>query len=307
MWYVITGILIVLIVILSAWGGLKTVYSAWQLKQKRGQIGSDRAKLDLERLSAKPTLINWQIVGLIVLYVALFASLRQLAAGHIAWLVLFGVVLFGNAVAKLKPIRGLAQNLYNKTESKLLVLYRGLKRLSRVFNLSSLQNINGSGSDQIESIEELLFLIDNSPGVVNDRQKRLIKSGLKFSDSKVEKVFIPIDELMSLATTDLIGPLVLDDLHRSGNEYFPVINREDEVVGIFNLFQSTSLDDKTSKTAQELSDKNFLQVDIDDSLDNVLNQMLTEQTMVAVVRKRNKTMGLVKLSDIIAYLVGDKM
>ena len=296
-----------MIIILSAWSGLKTDYSAWQLKQKQGQTRSLKAKLDLDRLTYKSAFLSWQVAGLIFLYVGLFVSAERAVGGVEAWVAVLLCMVFGNMLAKLKPIQRLSQTIYLKIEKYLIALQKPWHRLANFTNLSSLKQLGGGERDNVGSIEELLFLMENSPSVVDDSQRRLIKSALKFSEVVLSEVMTPIDEVVSLAASDLIGPLVLDDLHRTGHDYFPVLNQVDEVVGLLSLADLVSLDNKTSRTAQELCDENVIQLRDDESLMGALQQLLTEQVLVAVVVRRGKTVGLVRLSSIIASLIGDKI
>ncbi len=117
----------------------------------------------------------------------------------------------------------------------------------------------------------------------------------------------PIDEVINLASDDLIGPLALDDLHRTGFDHFPVFNSSDNIVGILHLNDLISLDDKKSKTAQELCDKDFIELKASDSLMGALRQLMLEQAFVALVTNRGKIVGLVKLNDVVASLIGDKL
>lgn len=307
MWYVLLVLLVVVIVVLSAWGGLKTDYSAWQLKQKQEQTKSNRAKLDLDRLTSKPTLLSWQLIGLITLYVGLFFVSQKAMGDGKAWLIILISLILVNVVAKIKPIQRLAQAIYLRIEKYLLRAERFLRRVANLTNLSSLKQLGGGSRDHVDSLDELLFLIENSPAAIDDSQRRLIRSALEFDDITVDEIMTSFDEVMSLAANDLIGPLMLDDLHRTGYEYFPVLNRADEVVGILNLADLVSLDNKTSQTAQELCDNEVVMLRCGDSLMGALQQLLTEQALVAVVEKRGKPVGVVRLNSIIASLIGDKM
>lgn len=307
MWYVLMALLVVVIVILSAWSGLKTSYSAWQLKQKQDQTKSDRAKLELDRLTSKTTLLSWQFFWLVILYVGLFfASQKALGDGR-AWLVIIAAPTLINVIAKIKPIQRLAQKIYLKIEKYLLATSKSLRRLVGLTNLSSLRQLGGSGQDHVDSLDELLFLMENSPAAVDDSQRRLIKSVLKFDDVTVGEIMTPFDEVMSLSASDLIGPLVLDDLHRTGYEYFPVLNEAEDVVGMLNLADLVLLDNKDSRTAQELCDNQVIMLRHDDSLMGALQQLLTEQALVAVVEKDDRPVGMLRLSSIIASLIGDKI
>ena len=306
-WYALAVLLTGVITLLLAWPGLKTDYSAWQLKQKQSQTRSTRAKLDLERLIAKPSLLTLQVIFLVFLFVCLFAVLTQVQTVWQALGTSFGLFLLTNLLAKIKPIGKITQKIYLKIERYLLVLAWVQRKLGKVLAINSFKNAAGSAASQVESIDELMFLIENSPSVVDDRSRHLIKSALEFEKSTIETVMTPWVEIVSLASDDLLGPLALDELHRTGADYFPVLAANDKLIGILPLAEVTNLDNKTSRTAKELCDHNYSTLKLDDNLTSALSQLILQQKTVAVVLARTKPVGLVKLSEIINRLIGGKM
>lgn len=306
-WYVLAILLTAIIVLLLAWPGLKTDYSAWQLKQKQTQTRSHRAKLDLKRLIAKPSLLTLQLTLLVFLFVCLFATLAQVLSIWQALGASFGLFLLTNLLAKIRLISKFSQKIYLKIERHLLILAWVQRKLGRVLAINSFKNVTSSAAGRVESIDELMFLIENSPSVVDDRSKHLIKSALEFEKSTVESVMTPWIEIVSLASDDLLGPLAIDELHRTGNDYFPVLAANDKLIGILHLSDVTNLDNKTSLTAKELCDNNYSTVKLDDNLTSALSQLILQQKAVAVVLARNKPVGLVKLSEIVNRLIGGKM
>lgn len=303
MYYALAIILGALATLLLAWPGLRTDYSAWQIRQKRQQNRSARAKLDLERLRLKPSLLTLQVLTWLIISLVLFASLRQLFGFALSLALSFVAALVSSVLAKLKFIQIWSNQIYHKIEAQLLFL----ARLFNFVSLRSLRTNNAAQPEQLESLDELRFLIDNSPAVINDRQRTLIDAALKFDQAVVEQLMLPLAEVLSLGQNDLIGPLALDELHRTGAEYFPVLDANDQLVGILHLVDLVSLNDKTSRSAKELCEREVLRVRAEDSLTSVLNQFLLEQKSVAAVYRRQQIVGLLRLNDIIASLIGTKL
>lgn len=308
MWYVLAGLLQVTILLCLAWGGLKTSYSAWQLKQKQAQEKSLRAKRDLERLLLKPLFLSGQFFWLTFLTLLLclvFTKIRSNSL-EVSVLSLLSILLL-NFLAKLKIIKQISQRIYQKVEVHLLKIGLFLKPLHAVLNLNSFKNFDSVASGRVESLEELMFLIENSPSVVGDTQRKLINSALNFDSVEAGEIMLPIERVVAVAIDDLLGPLAIDELHRSGEEFFPVFDHKENLLGILELAKLTSLTDKESKTAKELCQKNFISVRARDSLRSVLHSLMSNRESVAVVTDHNRPVGLIQLSAVIFKLLGAKL
>ena len=47
---------------------------------------------------------------------------------------------------------------------------------------------------------------------------------LSFDNEKVSSVMTPRNEIKTIKKSEILGPLVLDDLHKTGHSRFPVID-----------------------------------------------------------------------------------
>ena len=294
---------------MESWEGVKTNYSSWQLKQKRELVKKNSkqspvAELDLDRIGSQPSLLSLQFGLLILLYLALYSSLSQSLKPVEVWLAILVSLLLSNLLAKSELFKSQIARLYQRAEPKLIKGLRIFKSLTKFTNFSSLAHQSGTGLERVESVGELLFLVENSSLVVDDSQKKMIKAGLKFADKTVEEVMVPFGQVMTIEADDVLGPLRLDELHKTGEEYFPVMSPDNKVLGIVYLAELVTLGDKDTKTAKEAMNSSLIEVQLTEPLENLLEILITERSFLAIVNKNGQPLGLVSLKSIIGELTG---
>lgn len=162
---------------------------------------------------------------------------------------------------------------------------------------------------QVSSIEGLQFLISNiEEGLLSDEQRKLIVSGLEFNNRQVKEVMTPIKEAISVDRSEFLGPLVLDELHKSGHNYLPVIDKtSDKIVGILSLKKLLSLDIKRSTTAEKAMDKQVYYINHKSTLKDVIIAMLKNDSYLSIVTKQNKNIGLVTIRDVLENLFDQEL
>jgi len=120
----------------------------------------------------------------------------------------------------------------------------------------------------------------------------------------------PKEDMFTIGKHEILGPLVLDDLHRSGHESFPVLNGggADDIVGILRLRDVQTLDTTRRHTAkvETAMDPDVRSIDSEESLSTALNLLLNSQHHMLIVTDGRETVGLVTLSDIIKTLFGKR-
>ncbi len=305
--YILTIIIVLLIVIVEAWAGIKLDFSSWQLKKKKQAKNSKQDKLDLDRLKYRAFNLNLQLFILIILYIGLFYVLLNFKQLQVldAWLIVIASFVLTNLMAKVAALRRLVSTWFMKIEPGLHQFFSKIYKIGRYLNLSSLQNSSHLPvRDNVESLDELTFLIDNSPMVISDFQKRLIGSSLKFFDHQVKDIMIDFDEVFSIEPNDLLSPIRIDELSKTGHSHFPVVTSQDHVAGMLDLHRLSSLEIKETLTAKELMSKEVLKVAPTESLEEVLQLLIKEKKFLAIVESKGKAVGLISLKDIIKQVFG---
>jgi CBS domain containing-hemolysin-like protein len=162
---------------------------------------------------------------------------------------------------------------------------------------------------QLDSREELLHLVNQSGNLLSSDEKKLIQHGLEFDSKTVEEVMTPRGVIDSISKKELLGPLVLDDLHKTGHSRFPVIDEDiDHVVGMLHIHDLFTLDTKRSTTAEKAMEARVFYIRQDQSLHHALAAFIrTHHHLFIVVNEYRETVGIVSLEDVTEALLGRKI
>lgn len=161
---------------------------------------------------------------------------------------------------------------------------------------------------RVYSHEELLDIVVHSPGVLSNDQITRLRASLAFDDHRVQDVMTPTSVIDTVDASDSLGPLVLDQLHKTGHSRFPVIDGDiHHVVGI--LYMRELVDLKTAKkTVKDAMDPKVFYVHQDQDLEHALHAFLrTHHHLFIVVNEYRETVGLLSLEDVVEVLIGKKI
>jgi CBS domain containing-hemolysin-like protein len=270
-------------------------------RQRRSAV-----KMDIE---VERELYHGDIVSLRHVLEALFLVITTVfSVALFGWLIGILVALLialeYGAGARLSFIRTTTTGWYYKIEPKLFELiqkYPKVVRYIRIFTPES-QEV------QLHSREELQHIIETSTGVLIGDEKKLLLSAMTFQDVLVKEVMTPRSMIESISKTEILGPLVLHDLHKKGYSRFPVIDNDvDHIVGVLHLRDVLTLDSTKTQTARaELAmDKRVLYIHEDQTLKHALDAFIkTHQHLFIVVNEYRETVGLLTLEDTMETLLG---
>jgi len=269
---------------------------SWSELQRRG----DKQVIRREHLLGDVLGLRRVAVGLLLVCLVLL--------GMAAWQV-WGIVvsvavwLVGGAVVRWKPLHGYAMKTYGNFEPQLLAFVEGSPIVGRLARTE-----NYVPHDQhVESVEHLLHLVDQSAHILTSDQRELIRRGVHWHETLVRAVMTPVVDIVSVKSGELIGPLMLDDLHRSGHDRFPVFRGTiDNVVGVLDITELLEISSvKRSETAEKAMLPKVLRIESDEPLPAALALLQKgRQHMLIVVNDEGKTVGLVTLADIAGALLG---
>ncbi|HEY5695602.1 MAG TPA: hypothetical protein VIQ80_02095, partial [Candidatus Saccharimonadales bacterium] len=152
---------------------------------------------------------------LLVIFVAITVPLFGWVFGVLLAVI---VALLYGSLAHLNVVWRLPQKYYERYESALLSFvakYPGVFKLIR--SVSSVEH-----ETRLHSREELTHLVSEAGSLLSSDEKSLILHGLRFGDQQVSEIMTPRSVIDSIDEKELLGPLVLDDLHKTGHSRFPV-------------------------------------------------------------------------------------
>jgi len=280
-------------------------FSRFELNRRR-TAGEDVA-MDERRESLYGDVVSLQRVIQAVLLVAfvllIVASLGWFVGGIVAVI----VSLEYGMVSGLGFIRRFSAKYYDKYE--LAVLERIGRHQGVVRWLRSAVPV--SERRGIDSREELEHLVSDSQGVISDDEKKLILASLKFDGRIVGEVMTPKSVVETVKRNEILGPLVLDDLHKTGHSRFPVIDEDiDHVVGILYVRDVLTLDTTKKHTAkvETAMSKRVYYIREDHSLEQALTAFLsTHHHLFIVINEFRETVGILTLEDTLEALLGRKI
>jgi len=302
--FLIVACVVVLIglILLSSVHPLASDISAFELKRRKA-AGDKKAAHILRREALLPSVRAMQqvvsallLVGLGYLFIVTFGWLL----GSLAML----LVIFGyGSIARLGPIHRISNRLYNAYEP--LVLRAAYSYKNGVFRL--VQNAESPVPivNKVDSREELEHILA-STNVLSPHDKTLITHALQFDTRQVHEIMTPKSDIKSVPKKELLGPLVLDDLHQTGHEAFPVVDGSlNTVVGILSIEQLLIADSgKTSTTAEKAMDQRVPKIVSTQPLNHLLDMFIKSHARMVIVEQENETVGIVTLSDVIKALIG---
>lgn len=161
-----------------------------------------------------------------------------------------------------------------------------------------------NGLYEINDLLDLLDLQSRQPDSrITAEEISLIRQVLGFGELKVSDVVRPRKSVKSVSLGDAIGPVLLDELHASGQSSFPVKKtlRSAEIVGTLYL---GDLGIHSTGTVEQYATHAVTYVHADDTLAEVLHMFYqTKQQLFIVLDIEEEYLGVVFLEDILRSLL----
>lgn len=157
-------------------------------------------------------------------------------------------------------------------------------------------------SDLVALIKQQKEQVDNR---ISLAELELVEHAARFDDFKAADVVLPWAQVKLVSKEDSIGPILLGELHNSGQRSFLVYDGKPEhIVG--TLFLRDAVRARAGGKVVDLMHSNVCFVHEDFSLRQVLGAFKTTgQFMVVVVNPFEEAVGVITLQHLLAQLVGD--
>lgn len=135
----------------------------------------------------------------------------------------------------------------------------------------------------------------------------IVEQALSFGDKRVSDIVIPRRVVKTVSAQDTIGPLLLDDLHKSGHSRFPVYEgKHDNIVGI--LFLRSAVRAKAGGSIQKAMNGQVCYVHEDQPLTEALQAILkTHQQLFVVVNSFEEYVGIITIEDVMEAAIGKQI
>lgn len=156
------------------------------------------------------------------------------------------------------------------------------------------------------TVEDFIGVLQRTPkNVLSGQDRARIAAVMSFDERKVSDIMVPKSEMMFVKTTDMLGPLVLDKLYKSGFTSFPVVDSRGKVKGIIRTEALNALEIKKTDRADKYLDTVFNYLHSDDSLSQAVEQInrLGSQYFL-VLDAEDELAGFFTVEILLDYLLG---
>lgn len=274
---------------------------------RRHKKGDKVAESALRRQVLLADVLSLQkLLAALLLVILVFLLVAALGWG-LGVLVAILVALEYGAIARWPFIQVRAQKVYETYEQPLLGF---IEKYPRVLKLVRTVTPEWKKTLHLDSREELTQLVSSAGGLLSGEEQKLILHGLAFSEKQVKQIMTPRSSIVSVPKKELLGPLVLNDLHETGHSRFPVIDQDiDHVVGVLYIRDLLTVNSgKNSTTVEKTMLPRVFYIREDQPLSHALAAFLrTHHHLFIVINEFRETVGILSLEDVIEALLGRKI
>lgn len=274
-----------------------------ELRRRAGRSASAQLRYDRERLRPQVLALRQTVVTLLLIAFALYGSWSN-GWTRGAWLALAAVLSY-RQFARIAVIRRMVGGWYVRAEPTVLTF---VQRWRRAFDLVA--DDAHPVHRPIASREELRHALYSTRA--NDVSADLLAriDSLVVSDTMtVEQVMTPRDDVVAVSDDEVLGPLVLDDLYKSGRSRFPVYRDSlDQIVGVLPIGELLTLRHKKSARARSAMDAGVEYAAADDRLDAAVARLIASpHQLLVVIDDERHTLGILTLEAALSAMFGDTL
>ena len=157
-----------------------------------------------------------------------------------------------------------------------------------------------------KSLEEFIDVLRRTPKtILSDEDRSRIAAIMSFDSKKVRDLMIEKDKMVFVNHKEILGPLTLDKLYKSGFTNFPVVDNGGKVKGIIHTEALNALEIKKTDRAEKYLDKEFYYLHMDDSLSFAVEESKRLGAhYFLVLDDKDSLAGFITTQMILDYLLG---
>lgn len=279
--------------------------------KRRANKGDEVAKALHAAVSygASLDVLLWGITGLSA--AGFFVVLANALPG---WLAVFGcaaLLWFGFAWLPETRVSGVSEKLARWMAPAiawlLSHLYPVLNKVGAFIQNHRRINVH-SGLYQKEDLVELLDRQQTQPdNRMTAYELGIVKGALTFSDKLIRDIMTPKRVVKTVKHDDTVGPLLMDELHKSGFSRFPVTGEKPEdIVGV--LYMKDLVTAKAGGSVKSLMKKLVYYVNEEKPLQHALQAFLrTKRHLFVVVNGFEEVVGIITVEDVLEQVLGKQI
>jgi CBS domain containing-hemolysin-like protein len=187
---------------------------------------------------------------------------------------------------------------------RLQPLLRKIAELGERFTHISVHTGLYDKEDIIELLKKQQAQPDNR---ISEQELGIVSHALTFGDLKVIDVMTPKRMIKTVSPDDSIGPILMEELHKSGHSRFPVesidVDKQKTIVG--TLYMRDMLGARHGGIVKEIMRPEVFYVNEGRELSHVLDAFLkTKYHQFLVVNSFEEIVGLITIEDVLEQIIG---
>lgn|GEM_PF-2298460 len=295
-------VLIILLVVVKSFSPDRTKLSSFEISRLI-KLGDKRMN---DIVNRDKTVIFLTFISKVI-YATLLSILSYIFFVELkpfnAVIAIAAVVLVLNILPQSILLNRISNRLFKFCEKSTL---KFLKKNPFLFNRIKLDNREIWGADSLDEFRH--FVNKTEDGVLSLDEKKIISSALIFDKTTVKEIMTPLEEVAFIERSEFLGPLVLDELHKTGHSKLPVVAKDlNHIVGILYLDKLLSLDVKRSVTAGKAMNPKVVYINQDQTLRYAVIKMLEMSQNIVVVKNDNQNVGIITMRDILEFLFDQEL
>lgn len=154
--------------------------------------------------------------------------------------------------------------------------------------------------------KELMAVLRRTPKeILSDRERDIIIAASNFRMTRVDEIMTPRSDMTFVHENEILGPLMLDKLYKSGFSHFPIIDSRKKVIGALHTEALNSLEIKETDRAKKFLDPKVYYVRRDYTLEQTLAAFArTNAYFLLVVDGDGEVVGLITYQMLAEHLLG---
>ncbi len=156
-----------------------------------------------------------------------------------------------------------------------------------------------------QTVAEFVSIIKHTPkSVLSTQDRRRIAAVMSFDSRQVSDLMVPKSQMLFVKDTEVLGPLTLDKLYKSGFNDFPVVDARGRVLGIINTEALNALEIRETNRATKYLNTLVYYLHANDTLKFAISEIeRTNNYYFLVLDELESLAGFFTVQQLLDYLL----
>lgn len=276
--------------------------STFELKRRENN-GDKQAAEVLHVRTLAPDILSLRIYVISIL----FCIQAVLAVALVGWLYGPVVAILGSVAALVASKQSMLhmpiEKLYKRYNAHIIKFFDRHRLVARIFRLPGFEHKETLFASKEDVIHQLYAAPES---VISLKEKNTVSALLSADSLRVVSYMTPWDTVRTIPDDELLGPLVLDNLHKTGFSRFPVVHGTSDAVGMIDVSQFLIASSGHHSESVRSAMSPLHTVNDHWTLHEALEYFLKERITIALVTQRETSTprGIITLRTIVKGALG---